>query len=163
MEFLYCDNLGFWALGSLGPTFYKKWIILLFLNIWKASASKRILANHLRYKVYWTLKFHFLYWWGAMLKSGSLRHVTSRDTRFILVHDNRTPIGSKLPIMGEFFLYISYYFGTYKDEYFTKISIFILTVFSRGSLLWNWRYPRHFFLRDLSTFRRFCNLPGGGG
>ena len=29
----------------------------------------------------------------------------------------------------------SYYFGTYKDEYFTKISIFILTVFSRGSLL----------------------------
>ena len=37
-----------------------------------------------------------------MLKSGSLRHVTSRDTRFISVHDNRTPIGSKLPIMGEF-------------------------------------------------------------
>ena len=38
-----------------------------------------------------------------MLKSGSLRHVTSRDTRFISVHDNRTPIGSKLPIMGEFY------------------------------------------------------------
>ena len=37
-----------------------------------------------------------------MLKSGLLRHVTSRDTRFISVHDNRTPIGSKLPIMGEF-------------------------------------------------------------
>ena len=46
-----------------------------------------------------------------MLKSGSLRHVTSRhvtsrDTRFISVHDNRTPIGSKLPIMGEFFLHM---------------------------------------------------------
>ena len=39
-----------------------------------------------------------------MLKSGLLRHVTSRDTRFISVHDNRTPIGSKLPIMGEFIL-----------------------------------------------------------
>ena len=42
-----------------------------------------------------------------MLKSGSLRHVTSRhvtsrDTQFISVHDNRTPIGSKLPIMGGF-------------------------------------------------------------
>ena len=32
-----------------------------------------------------------------------VRYVTSHDTRFILVHDNRTPIGSIVPIMREFF------------------------------------------------------------
>ena len=46
-----------------------------------------------------------------MSKSGSLRyltphvtprHVTSRDTQFILVHNNKTLVATSLPIMGEF-------------------------------------------------------------
>ena len=30
------------------------------------------------------------------------RHVTSRKNQFILVHDTKTPIGTSLPVMGEF-------------------------------------------------------------
>ena len=32
------------------------------------------------------------------------RHVTSRSTEFIWQHENRTPIGTIVPIMGELFL-----------------------------------------------------------
>ena len=52
-------------------------------------------------------KMIFLEMFSALRKSGLLRHVTSRhvtsrDIQFISVYDNRTPIGSKLPIMGEY-------------------------------------------------------------
>ena len=62
--------------------------------IYRASASKRITANQLGSKVYQSLKFQFFYYVRAMLKTTLLRYVTSRDTQFILIHDNSTPIGT---------------------------------------------------------------------
>ena len=50
----------------------------MYTYIYNASALKRITANHLGYKVYQPLKFHFDYYLGAMITKGPLRHVTSR-------------------------------------------------------------------------------------
>ena len=60
-----------------------------FEKIYRARASKRIIANQLEHKVDWTLKFHFLYRRGAMLKTPLLvRQVTSRHvTQFIWEHE----------------------------------------------------------------------------
>ena len=67
--------------------------------IYNASASKRIIANQLECNICQPLKFHFFIIWELCQKM--VCYVTSRDTQFILVHDNRTPIGTSLPIMGE--------------------------------------------------------------
>ena len=56
----------------------------MYTYIYNASALKRITANHLGYKVYQPLKFHFFYHLGAMITKGPLRHVTSRDPSIYL-------------------------------------------------------------------------------
>ena len=52
--------------------------IYIYIYIYNISALKRITANHLGYKVYQPLEFHFFYYLGAMLNKVSSRHVTSR-------------------------------------------------------------------------------------
>ena len=86
--------LGPRALGPIGSQISQKRSSSFFWNICRASASKRIIANQLEHNVYWTLKFHFLYCRGAMVKSGSfVRHVTSRHMTHDLFQNtnNRTP------------------------------------------------------------------------
>ena len=57
--------------GNWGPgaQISQKRSSTFFWNICRASASKRIIANQLEHKVDWTLKFHFLYRRGALLKT----------------------------------------------------------------------------------------------
>ena len=61
----------------------------MYTYIYNASALKRITANHLGYKVYQPLKFHFFYFVGAMITKVLLRHVTSRHVtpQFIWEHE----------------------------------------------------------------------------
>ena len=73
--------------------------------IYNASALKRIIANHLGYKVYQPLKFEVRYYWGAMLNKVSLRHVTSRHVTWHSIYFGTRKQDHHryfVPIMGEF-------------------------------------------------------------
>ena len=60
----------------VGPLLQKVNEFFFFFGIHNASASSRIQLYRQKCKVYQPLKFHFIYYLGTMLISGSLRYVT---------------------------------------------------------------------------------------